>query len=58
MLAASSEQQQSAPQGERVLTGNSPLTWLLNRGFCMTAELNARLEFYGKGTEPWGFFAK
>lgn len=45
LLAASSEQQWSGPEGERVLTGNSSLKGLLNGGFWMTAGLHAGLEF-------------
>lgn len=56
LLAASSEQQQSGPQGERVLTGNSPLTWLLNRAFCMTAEWNARLEITARAENNHSFY--
>lgn len=39
-----SSSKQSGLQGERVLTGNSPLTALLNGEFCMTARLHATLE--------------
>lgn len=37
-----------SPVGEKVLTGNSPLTGLLDGGFSVTVGLHATLEFNGR----------